>query len=98
MARRKDHLQRAVRIESLPFDFVVRPGQTAYRISNDVVLEDFGEADFVLQQRTAERHARRRSRNANKVVVFPAQTDVQVAHAESPTFGWWYGFHLCERA
>src|SRR6266481_216942 len=90
---RKDRLQRAVGIESLLLDFVAWPGQATHGITNNVIFEDFGEAYFVPGHRPAEDDARRGAPNADQVVIFAAQTDVEVAHAELPTFRRRHGFH-----
>src|SRR5258708_39717431 len=93
LLRRNDRLQRAVRIESLLLDFVARPGQPAHRIPDNIVFKDFGESYFIAEQRTAKDDARRGPRNADEVVVLPAKADIEVPHAELPTFWRRHGFH-----
>src|SRR6266446_136426 len=95
---RKDRLKRAVGIESLLLDFVAGPGQATHGITDNVVFEDFGKTDFVSEHRPAKDDARRGAPNADKVVIFAAQADIEVAHAELPTFRWRHGFHDREPA
>src|SRR4029077_8469998 len=90
---RKDRLQRAVGIEPLLLDFVAWPGQATHGITDNVIFEDFGKTDFVSEHRTAEDDARRGAPNADKVVIFAAQADIEVAHAELPAFWRRHGFH-----
>src|SRR5438876_486980 len=47
---------------------------------------------FVSEHRTAKDDARRCGPNADKVLILAAQADIEVAHAELPTFRWRHRF------
>src|SRR5580698_8754995 len=67
---RKNELERRKRIEALLLADVVWPRQSANRGLFHVVLEDFREKQFALNQRAAKVNAWRRLRDADHGIVF----------------------------
>src|SRR2546428_10195638 len=85
--RREDCLETGQGIETLRFPLVVRPSQPANWTLSHVIGKRFRKVEFVLQNRSPEKQARRPIRNADDLTVLTAEAGDEVHHPKVPTAG-----------
>src|SRR6516162_3414810 len=83
--RRKHRLEVGQRVEALRLGFVIRPSQATNRLFSHLIGKGFGKVEFVLQEGSPEKQARRCVRNAHDVTFLAANSGNKVHHAELPS-------------
>src|SRR5580693_5882572 len=95
---RKNELERRKRIEALLLANVIRPRQSANRRLFHVVLKDFGEKQFALDQRAPKVDAWRRLRDTDHGIVFAENGGHEILDVVVPLLLGRFGFNGCQSA